>query len=220
MRLNRFVATSLGISRRRADELIKKGQVKINSSVAEIGRIVKTDDVIEHNGRQLRITAPKTYIKLHKPTGYICSRRGQGSKTIYELLPTGLQSLKYIGRLDKDSSGLLILTNDGDYIYKLTHPKYQKTKVYLIELGTPLSAKDIIIIKTGVKLSDGISKFEISIKKDQIMVRLQEGRNRQIRRTFEALGYQVIKLHRIKFGPYELGSLKIGEWVKVKKLGV
>jgi 23S rRNA pseudouridine2605 synthase len=150
---------------------------------------------------------------LNKPTGYVVSRDGQGSLTIYDLLPPELHSLKPIGRLDKDSSGLLLLTNDGQLAQELTHPKYQKTKIYEVTLSTPLQPLHRQMISDrGLQLTDGPSKLELERITDgndkDWRVHMHEGRNRQIRRTFAALGYSVQTLHRTHFGSYVLGSTK------------
>jgi 23S rRNA pseudouridine2605 synthase len=156
---------------------------------------------------------------LNKPAGYIVSRDGQGGKTIYDLLPSEYQSLQPVGRLDKNSSGLLLLTNDGQLAYDLTHPSQHKTKVYRITLNKPLSSSDRQTIElVGVQLEDGVSKLHI----DELpnghglswQIVMSEGRKRQIRRTFQFLGYKVFLLHRIKFGDYELGKLGNGQTTK------
>ena len=152
---------------------------------------------------------------LNKPEGYVCSRTGQGSTTIYELLPKHYADLKPVGRLDKDSSGLILLTNDGNLANQLTHPSFRKTKIYEVTLDKPLTKTAQNKIEKGVQLDDGIS--QLNIKKIQnrydrkFFVFMREGRNRQIRRTFGALGYKVVKLHRTGFGPYKLDGLETGQ---------
>jgi 23S rRNA pseudouridine2605 synthase len=153
---------------------------------------------------------------LNKPVGYVCSRNGQGSKTVYDLLPPEYQQLKTVGRLDKDSSGLLLLTNDGQLAQELTHPSQQKRKVYEVTLDKPLQPLHRQMISDhGVSLEDGPSKLELERQHDgddtKWIVTMHEGRNRQIRRTFAALGYEVIQLHRTKFGNYQLGTLQKGK---------
>jgi 23S rRNA pseudouridine2605 synthase len=162
---------------------------------------------------------PKTQtILLNKPAGYICSRNGQGGETIYDLLPAELRRLKPVGRLDKDSSGLLLMTNDGDLAQRLTHPSYQKDKVYELSLDKALTPHDWEqITHGGVQLDDGMSAFKLHWQHKNNSVRwivtMHQGRNRQIRRTFAALGYQVTRLHRTKFGNYELKKLVPGSHV-------
>jgi 23S rRNA pseudouridine2605 synthase len=151
----------------------------------------------------------------------VCSRRSQGdNKTIYELLPAEYHKLKTVGRLDKDSSGLILLTNDGDFALRMTHPRYSKIKVYNVRLSRDLEPlHQQMISDFGVTLEDGQSQLSLSRMYDESrkewVVTMSEGRNRQIRRTFEALGYSVKKLHRIQFGNYSLGDMKRGEYKPV-----
>lgn len=217
IRLNKHIATHLSLGRRAADELILRGKVLVNGEVAELGRQVSLSDVIEVNGQTLETSvAEKIYVMLNKPIGYVCSRRQQGTTpTIYSLLPSELHHLKPVGRLDKDSSGLLLLTNDGDFAHQMTHPSFHKTKSYEVELDKPLEPlHQQMISDHGVTLEDGVSKFLVEKNKDAYKVIMHEGRNRQIRRTFAALGYEVTKLHRTQFGTYSLNTLKPGEHKK------
>ena len=177
------------------------------------GQILKLPDVIT--------------VMLNKPVGYVCSRDGQGSRTIYDLLPAELHSLKPVGRLDKDSSGLLLLTNDGGLSQKLTHPSFQKEKVYEVVLDKPLAETDKQQIEKGIELEDGLSRLQVKADSKQqsrtvnrqlsavsYIVRMHEGKNRQIRRTFSRIGYDVIKLHRTQFGDYKV-TIKSGDWQKI-----
>ena len=217
MRLNKFVALSLGVSRRKADELIEQGQILVNGDRAVLGRQISQSDTVLYNSRELHIQ-PKKLILLHKPVGYLCSRASQGgAPTIYELLPKGLHHLKPVGRLDKDSSGLILLTNDGDFAHQMTHPSFYKIKRYLVTLDRPLQPLHRQMINDfGVQLSDGPSRLTLERQHDgddrRWIVQMSEGRNRQIRRTFAALGYTVTKLHRTDFGNYSLGGMKRGEF--------
>src|SRR5581483_8687429 len=131
MRLNRFVALATGTSRRHADVLIEQQRLRINDHLGQTGETVAANDTVTLDGQPLTLPATMT-IMLNKPVGYVCSRQGQGSQTIYTLLPPELHHLKPVGRLDKDSSGLLLLTNDGQLANQLTHPSYRKEKVYEI----------------------------------------------------------------------------------------
>ncbi|HTE21636.1 MAG TPA: pseudouridine synthase [Candidatus Limnocylindria bacterium] len=216
MRLNKYLALATGMSRRSADNVIAKGQVFINNTPAQLGQQIEPDkDAVLLNGKLVAPPEKPITIMLNKPSGYVCSRDGQGSKTVYDLLPGQYRQLKPVGRLDKESSGLLLLTTDGTLAYELTHPSFQKEKRYEIQLDHDLSKKDFeLITKTGVQLEDGPSKLKLNFINDgntAWKVTMAEGRNRQIRRTFEALGYQVTKLHRTHFGPYTLKVLKSGE---------
>ena len=218
-RLNKFVALALGVSRRQADELIEQGKVTVNDQPAKLGQRITTIDIIRHGNKPLTAQAHQL-ILLHKPVGYLCSRASQGGvPTIYELLPTNLHHLKPVGRLDKDSSGLILLTNDGDFAHQMTHPSFYKMKRYLVTLDQPLQPLHRQMINDfGVQLPDGPSRLTLERQYDsddrRWIVQMSEGRNRQIRRTFAALGYTVTKLHRTDFGNYSLGSIKRGEFTE------
>jgi 23S rRNA pseudouridine2605 synthase len=237
MRINRYIAQATGISRRQADKLVQDRKVFINNLPAQLSDHATAVDKVFVNKKQIFLPLETTTIILNKPVGYVCSRDGQGSKTIYELLPDIYKDLKPVGRLDKDSSGLLLLTDDGQLAHELTHPKFVKDKTYLVHLTHPLKGADFdAITKTGVDIGDKIkSKFRLEVRdarheageshtihdscyapdtKDWI-VTLHEGRNRQIRRTFSALGYTVKTLHRIRFGDYRLDGLASGSSKKV-----
>lgn len=211
MRINKFIAASSEYSRRKADELIQAGRVTVNGQTATQGLDVSPDDTVLVDGKQIAANegVPITIV-FHKPVGYVCSRNGQGSATIYDILPPEYQQLQPVGRLDKDSSGLLLMTNDGKLANELTHPRYGKTKVYEIQLNKSLEPlHQQMISDFGVTLEDGPSKLTLEKLADakHFRVTMSEGRNRQIRRTFTALGYTVTKLHRTSFGPYRLGNL-------------
>lgn len=218
MRLNKYIAHATGVSRRQADEIIESGSVSVNGATAGLGRSINEDtDVVLLGGKVLKLPKEATTILMNKPVGYVCSRRAQGKgvKTIYELLSDEYKTLKTVGRLDKDSSGLIMLTDDGDLAFQLTHPKYHKEKQYLVALDKNLSVTDDRLISdNGVEIGDGLSRLGLEClnnNRHTWRVTMSEGRNRQIRRTFAALGYTVVKLHRIKFGEYEIGELKAGE---------
>lgn len=222
IRLNKFLAEKVGLSRREADNLIVDGKVLVNQRPAVLGaRISETDEII-CDGKIISTKKPEyIYLMLNKPVGYVSSRKAQGEvPTLYELLPEKYQKLKTVGRLDKNSSGLILLTNDGDFAFKHTHPKFYKLKTYLVELDqtlAPLHQQEISDF--GIHLEDGLSKlFLTKLDEDRLkwQVEMSEGRNRQIRRTFAALGYKVVKLHRIEFGHYQLGDLKTGEFKLVE----
>lgn len=219
LRLNKFLAERLGLSRREADDAIVAGKVTIDGKLAALGaRIDKTSKVC-YNKKIVPFDTDFLYIAFNKPVGYVCSRRAQGNApTLYELLPAEYQKLKTVGRLDKDSSGLILLTNDGDFAFQMTHPKFHKEKVYEVELNKPLEPlHQQMISDFGVMLDDGPSKFTvIRIDGSKYTVILSEGRNRQIRRTFAALGYRVTSLHRTQFGKYQLSGLQPGKCVIIK----
>ena len=241
VRLNKFLAERLGVSRREADELIKANQISINGIIAQIGDKVDKTSKVCYNNKDIPVQTDYLYLAFNKPIGYVCSRRAQGdTPTIYSLLPDKYHKLKTVGRLDKDSSGLILLTNDGDFAFQMTHPKFRKQKIYEVNLDKSLEPlHQQMISDYGVALTDGLSRFKIinnqsfnlspskshrnnsyshhQTKQPQYTVFLTEGRNRQIRRTFAALGYKVTKLHRISFGKYELGNLETGKYIEVQK---
>ena len=219
MRLNKFIAHANGKSRREADDLISAGHAKVNGKIANIGaQVDELNDRITLNNEKLTLPKKSTLIMLNKPVGYVSSRAAQSrnAKTLYELLPSEFQKLKTVGRLDKDSSGLILLTDDGDLAFRMTHPKFSKTKIYEVKLNRTLEPlHQQMISDIGIELPDGKSRFLLE-KLDDLRISwriiMSEGRNRQIRRTFAALGYTVVKLHRTDFGRYKLGNLPAGKW--------
>lgn len=216
MRINKYIAGATGISRRMADKAVTSGRVEINRQSATAGSDVSETDVVKLDGRVVTQPVTLTTVMFNKPVGYVVSREGQGSKTIYEILPAEYRLLKPIGRLDKNSSGLLLLTNDGNLANELTHPRYAKTKIYQVTLGKPLvPLHQQMINDHGINLEDGNSQLQLERLIDgddtKWRVTMREGRNRQIRRTFESLNYYVAGLHRTNFGEYQLGELAPGQ---------
>ncbi|MBP6038244.1 MAG: rRNA pseudouridine synthase [Candidatus Saccharimonas sp.] len=225
VRLNKYLALQLGVSRREADDLIKNGTVTVNDVVAEIGaRIQPADRVSVSRTRLPQKIRDLDYILLNKPTGYVCSRRAQGSTpTIYRLIPHHYHHLKPVGRLDANSSGLLLMTNDGDFANQMTHPKFHKVKIYNVRLDRDLEPlHQQMIGEIGIDLEDGQSLLQLmrlsETNRREWQVTMSEGRNRQIRRTFSALGYKVVRLHRTNFGSYSIASIKPGELLPTQKL--
>lgn len=224
LRLNKFLAERLGVSRREADDLIASGKVTIDGKPATLGARIDKSNKVCYNKKTIPFETEYLYLAFNKPVGYVCSRRAQGSApTLYDLLPAEYRKLKTVGRLDKDSSGLILLTNDGDFAFQMTHPKFRKTKVYEVELNKSLEPlHQQMISDYGVMLDDGPSRFKV-IRNEMLgrtttsyIVTLTEGRNRQIRRTFAALGYRVTKLHRTQFGKYQLNHLASGKYDIIK----
>lgn len=223
IRLNKFLAERLGVSRRQADDLIAAGKVEVNEKRAELGARISAGDEVVCNKKPVTNQVQYIYLGLNKPAGYVCSRRRQGEfPTIYELLPEQYHALKTVGRLDRDSSGLILLTNDGDFAFQMTHPSFVKTKIYQVTLDRALEPlHQQMIADFGVDLPDGKSKLgleKLDESRRSWQVTMSEGRNRQIRRTFGALGYTVIALRRTQFGPYQLGGLKAGKFVEIQKV--
>lgn len=221
VRLQKYLADSGVASRRKAESFIIKGQVKVNGKVVtKLGTKVGVNDKIELNNKIVRACQEKVYIMLNKPAGYLSTAKKskEKGKIVLDLVKTG-QRLFSAGRLDRDSSGLLILTNDGDLALKLTHPKFEKEKEYEVEVDKNLTNNIIIQLRKGVIIDKyktlpakvkqfGVKKFNIIIK---------EGKNRQIRKMCESLGYKVKKLHRTRINKLCLGNLKSGKWRKLKK---
>lgn len=221
MRLNKYIALATGISRREADDLIASGVVAVNGEQAKLGEPVDGNAKVAVRGQSVQLPESRTVIVLNKPVGYVCSRNAQakGVQTVYTLLPDKYKKLKTIGRLDKDSSGLIMLTDDGDLAFRLTHPKFAKTKQYLVTIDKALEPLHQQMINDfGVNLPDGRSQLGLEKLNDnrrEWRVVMHEGRNRQIRRTFAALGYAVIKLHRTNFDNISLSGLKPGKFIEL-----
>jgi 23S rRNA pseudouridine2605 synthase len=215
MRINRFIAQATSLSRRAADTAIANGQVQVNGVQATPGQDIAETDTVTYNGKPLALETNTTTVLFNKPAGYVVSREGQGSKTIYDLLPPAFQRLKPIGRLDKDSSGLLLLTSDGKLAHELTHPSYQKEKVYEIVLDKPLTDGNRTKIENGIMLEDGKSKLKLAGQGAEWTITMSEGRNRQIRRTFATVDLTVTTLRRIQFGSYDLGNITEGNYLLI-----
>lgn len=217
-RINKFLAAATGMSRREADEAVAGRYVRINDSIAEMGSRVLPTDKVYLDKKLITPREHHTYLMLNKPVDYICSRRRQGeTPTIYELLPEKYKSLKPVGRLDRESSGLILLTDDGDFAHSMTHPSFRKTKTYEVTISKPLEPLHRQMISDiGVTLEDGVSKLQLERIEEgdekRWVVRMHEGRNRQIRRTFGGLGYTIKALHRTNFGNYSLGDIRLGEF--------
>jgi 23S rRNA pseudouridine2605 synthase len=222
-RLNKYIAFHLGLSRREADDLISKGTVTVAGEQAILGGRVEEGQPVAVSGKLITEKTGYTYLAFNKPEGYVSSRKQQGDNpTLYSLIPKEYHTLKPVGRLDKDSSGLLLLTDDGDFAYQMTHPKFYKVKTYTVELNKALEPlHQQMISDYGVQLEDGPSQLSLERVGDDRkswIVTMHEGRNRQIRRTFSALGYTVTKLHRTSFGPYRLDQLASGAYEAVSKI--
>ncbi|HEY6736948.1 MAG TPA: pseudouridine synthase [Candidatus Saccharimonadia bacterium] len=220
MRINRFVASATGLSRRAADTAIAAGRVTIDGHTAMPGDAAEASQAVQLDGQPISLPEGFRLVILNKPVGYVSSRTRQGADpTLYQLIPKPFRSLRIAGRLDRDSSGLILLTDDGDTIFRLTHPSFNKLKVYDVALSHDLSAADRDRLAAGVTLTDGPSKLGIiSANGPEVRVSLSEGRNRQVRRTFGALGYETVRLHRLSIGPYELGDLPEGAWKQIEPL--
>lgn len=231
--LQKVIADSGLASRREAEKLIKGGLVKINGEIAVLGdRADAAKDLILVNNKKLPQKAAKVYLKLNKPIGYTCTNRVfPGEHNIFELLPKS-ERLFSIGRLDKDSRGLVLLTNDGDLTQKLAHPRYQHEKIYevlidyrsrqeekFLEIGAGHRLISNLIKGVDIDEGDGIVKAKraLYLQNNRFVITLSEGKKRQVRRMFAALGYRVKDLRRTAFAGLKLADLKEGSWQKLSE---
>lgn len=223
MRINKYIASNSQYSRRKADELIVNGKVFLNGErVTKLGTDVDfRKDKITIGGEKIKAKKDFIYLALNKPKGYISTRKDDlNRKTVMDLVPK-IKNLKPVGRLDKDSEGLLLFSNDGNFINKLTHPKYECQKVYLVELKEKLSDENKEKLEKGIKISGKrTSPATITIKsrsenKTTLIIKIYEGRNRQIRKMFAYFEHPVKYLQRISIGKIQLGSLARGSYRKL-----
>lgn len=223
MRINKYIASSGFCSRRKADELIESGRVQVNGkTVTLLGYEIRTKDKVSIDGKTLRVMKLE-YYRFYKPTGYITTSDDEkGRKTIYDILPDELKHLRPVGRLDKDSSGLLILTNDGNLVYELTHPSLKVAKVYRVTVDAFLKIEDLEKLAKGIEIEKGkIAYCDCEIierKKGETLleITLYQGLNRQIRKMVEHLGYNVVHLKRIRHATIDLVGLKKGQYKPIK----
>lgn len=221
--LQKYIADSGYCSRRQAEDMIKKNKVLVNKKRAELGMRVSEQDEVSIAGKKIGEKKENIYIALNKPKGYTCTnRKFSGEKNIFELVKTR-ERLFIVGRLDKDSQGLLILTNDGELAQYITHPKNESEKKYLVEVEK-LTSDPEKIIKTFLKGIDLGKEDKIVwakkityLKSKNFEITLTEGKKRQIRRMFEKMGMRVVKLKRISIGKLNLGDLKEGKHIKITK---
>ncbi|MBS6602607.1 MAG: rRNA pseudouridine synthase [Brachyspira sp.] len=222
-RLNKYIASSGLCSRRKADELIESGKVMINGKkITELGYLVQPKDKVFVD-KKLIHPIKHEYYKFYKPAGYITTSDDEkGRKTIYDILPENLQHLKPVGRLDKDSTGLLIMTNDGDLINELTHPSVKVPKVYIVSINGRIHPHELEQLANGVEIEKGktayadISVLECDNERTMMQVTLYQGLNRQIRKMFEYVGYEVKSLKRIQHATISIIGLKRGEFKPIK----
>ena len=223
MRLQKYIANSGHCSRRKAEELILDGKVSVNGVVvSELGtKVVADKDEIFVEGKKIQIVQNYKYVLLNKPVGYVTTAKDQFDRpTVVELVKGIKETLLPVGRLDMYTSGALILTNDGDFIYKVTHPKHEVEKTYNATVKGIITDEDVEKLKNGVKIDDYISgKAKVKILKidkeksiSRVEITIHEGKNREVRKMCEAVGKKVIALHRAKIGKIDVKSLKIGEW--------
>ena len=221
MRLNKFLASCGAASRRGADELIASGRVRVNSIVVtELGKMVETDnDTVTLDGKKVEPVSKMTYIMLYKPKGCITSLRDEkGRKTVYDYLDVEVPHLVPVGRLDYDTEGLLLLTNDGELVNRLAHPSGEVPKSYLVRTEGEFPEHILAKLRKGVEI-DGVKTkrskvklLEQGEKEAKLLVTITEGRNRQVRRMFEAVERNVVFLKRVAIGDLRLGGLARGAW--------
>jgi 23S rRNA pseudouridine2605 synthase len=221
MRLQKFLSRAGVASRREAEVLMQDGRVRVNG-IRMLSPGVSVDpsiDRIEVDGKEVRLVETQ-WIALNKPRGYITTRDDpDGRRTVFDLLPSHLHHLSYLGRLDRDTDGLLILTNAGDVLHALTHPSSQILRRYLARVEGVPDVAALARLSAGVMLEDGMAKFPEAalvreIRDGGALLRLgiREGRKREVRRALEAIGHPVRRLRRISFGPLSLGDLEPGAW--------
>jgi len=220
IRLNKYLAQAGVASRRKADSLIAAGKVTINDVVIkELGtQVDEVKDRVSCSGKPVTIRNEHTYIALNKPVGYISSASNSQGKSVLQLVNRHSR-LYPVGRLDKDSQGLIILTDDGDLTYQSTHAKFGWEKEYEVIIDKPLDKKDAEIISRGMIVDDKrLQPIKITASKGNVVrLVLKEGINRQVRRMLGRLGYRVSDLKRIRIGKLGLGELKEGEWRKINR---
>ena len=219
MRLNKYIAHAGICSRRQADHLIEQGDISINGNICkELGIDVKPEDKVYYKGKLIKPLEEKVYFKLNKPIGYTTTLKDPHQKKVVVDLIDDTHRIYPVGRLDKDSCGLIILTNDGDFTYHLTHPKHTLSKTYRVEVKGQPTKSAILNLEKGI-LMDGYKTKPCTIKKlfqtettSLYQVVLWEGRNRQIRKMFDSIGHPVVFLQRVQIGEVTLEGLKEGQY--------
>jgi 23S rRNA pseudouridine2605 synthase len=223
MRLNRFLALAGVASRRGAEELIRSGRISVNGKIrTELATQVTTEDHVRVDSKIVK-AKEFVYLLLNKPAGYMTTRSDDRARpTIYDLLPKHLPKLAHVGRLDFDSEGLLLLTNDGELTLRLTHPRYRLPKEYLVTLDREFDMAESAKVKKGVYLAEGRARFDTVYKVNprQVRVVLTQGIKRQVRRVFAALDYKVKRLERTKIGGLSDPTLKPGAFRMLKRAEV
>ena len=217
LRLHVFMAHAGIASRRKCEEYIEEGKVIVNGKIISTpGYIVYPDDEVIYNGRRIYQDRKYVYLALNKPVGYICSMNDpHGRKLASDLIKTDYSGRLYnVGRLDFMSSGLLLFTNDGEFARYITHPSSKIEKEYLIETKENILEENLIKMKKGVKLKDGLYKikgYDFACPK-KVRIVLEQGRNRELRKLFSSFYYSVKKLQRVRIGPIKLGGIAVGNF--------
>ena len=219
-RLQKIIAAAGLMSRRTAEEYISAGRVTVNGRTAALGERADAEkDRILVDGKELPSTGEKVYIMLNKPKGYVTtSEDPENRKTVMDLVGgAGRERIYPVGRLDRNTTGVLLLTNDGDLASKLTHPKYLKKKIYHVTCDKNVTAADLHQIAEGIHLEDGDIRadaidYASPTDKKQVGIEIHSGRNRIVRRIFETLGYHVVKLDRVYFAGLTKKNVRRGDW--------
>ncbi len=219
MRLQAFLSRAgAAPSRRKAEGLITAGRVEVNGSVAELGSKVEEGDDVRLDGERVSLPHSRSYFAMHKPSGYLTAMSDdRGRPTVADLMPDGIPGLVPAGRLDFETTGLLILTNDGDFANRITHPSREVEKEYELVIKTPPTDEPINRLADGPTLDDGpmlppkVGKARRSGSQTAIQLTIHEGRNRIIRRACESAGLDILSLKRVRVGPVKLGRLPPGE---------
>jgi 23S rRNA pseudouridine2605 synthase len=213
LRLNAWLARAGVASRRGADELIKSGRVTVNGEPGQLNTFVQKHDVVRLDGEELQ-KQQLAYVLLNKPAGVVTTARDpQGRTTVVDIVDLPVRVVP-VGRLDADTTGALLLTNDGELSHRLAHPRYEVDKVYEVETWAQPTDADLERLRRGVELEDGPTRpAEVRrIDGARIELTIHEGRNRQVKRMLEAVGHRVKRLHRSRYGPLEVGGLEPGAW--------
>ena len=219
MRINKYLAEHGIASRRRADDIIESGRVFINGNLASLGSNVEDGDEVVVDGQTISAEEKKElYYIMNKPKGVVCTvADDRGRKTVMDLLPEGIGRIFPVGRLDYATEGLLILTNDGDLAFRLTHPKNEISKTYMVRIEGTLTEKDLNPIRSGVELDGALTKkckahiVETNKNYTKVHITITEGKNRQVRRMFESIGKNVEFLKRVSIGQLKLSGLDRGK---------
>ena len=222
MRLQKFLAEAGVAARRKCEELIESGQVKVNGVIAKIGtKVIPEKDVVEYNGKQIKIESKKVYILLNKPEGYVTTLSDEYNRKTVMSLIDGKERSVPVGRLDMYTSGALILSNDGEFIYKVTHPKHEIEKTYIAVLNGQIEDEKLDMIRQGIKIDGGYITKPAKIKRlgfkkernqTEIEIIIHEGKNRQVRKMIEAVGKRTISLERRKIGNIDISDINKGKW--------
>ena len=215
VRLQKYLADAGVASRRAAETLILAGRIKVNGETVKVlgVKIEPSKDKVEYKGKSLKPKIKTVYIVLHKPLAYVTACKDQYEKTVLDLVDIP-ERVFPVGRLDKDSTGLVLLTNDGDLAYKLTHPKFEHVKEYVVEVDKNISPMQLAQLKKGVRL-DEKKTYPAQIKRlgpKRFLIAIHEGRNRQVRHMCQHVGLKVTRLKRTRIGKLELGDLAEGQW--------